>query len=114
MPANMTNPAVALRTNTFSDANLDCETGRITTAGCKISDLGATVEIWAPAGVARAFRNFLMRRQRYSPLYFAWGLGSCCCTDAHFACSCETRDSILSANKACGSAVPAYGPAFPR
>ena len=35
------------------------------------------------------------------------GLGSCCCTDAHFACSCETRDSILSASSACGSVVPA-------
>ncbi len=36
-------------------------------------------------------------------LHVAFGFGSCCCTDAHFACSCETRDSILSANNECGS-----------
>src|ERR1035441_3203426 len=32
-------------------------------------------------------------------------LYSCCCTEAHFACSWETSDSILSASRACGSAT---------
>jgi hypothetical protein len=36
----------------------------------------------------------------------ALGVGCCCCTDAHLACSCETSDSILSASSACGSAEP--------
>lgn len=38
--------------------------------------------------------------------------GSCCCTVAHFACSCETSDSTRSASKARGFSTLAYGPAF--
>jgi hypothetical protein len=64
-----------------------------------------TVEIWVPVLVTRAFKYFLMPLQRSSSLHVVLDLGSSCCTDAHFACSCETRDSILSANKACGSGV---------
>lgn len=42
------------------------------------------------------------------------GLYSCCCTEAHLACSWETSDSILSAKRAWGSGALAYGAAFPR
>ncbi len=40
-----------------------------------------------------------------NPSYESDGLGlcSCCCVEAHFACSWETSDSILSASRACGS-----------
>ncbi len=45
--------------------------------------------------------GFQSTTTRQTPL----GLYSCCCIDAHFACSCETSDSILSASKAWGSAA---------
>src|SRR5262249_48313171 len=44
-------------------------------------------------------RDFVIRLQRSRSVYVALDFGSCCCTEAHFACSCETSDSILSANR---------------
>jgi hypothetical protein len=94
-----------LTTEHYLDANRNCGTRPLTTMDWKTSEGAVTAEIWVSVPVNRAFRYFLIPVQRSSSFHVGLDLDSCCWTDAHFACSCETRDSILSANKACGSAA---------